>query len=1559
MALIFTNGFEGFDDTEADPNAANDGWSMGNAGAFNRDWTEWDQALAVRTGAKSGARNTLGSQTIYRAITSSTQFEVIFYFGIRRPNGMESDVDCLIQIDDGGAVQAMMSQEPAHKPNAGFEIHFNANNTGGGATENYLNLSYVKDGGAVIPFHSEQMTLVFPASGQTEWYGFKIQVSNDLIRIYTDLTDSGEFTLIQVLVNQNYITSAFDTFRINLGANVTNGIFDDITLNTFSELSLTETNDFIIYDEDEGSGTTIEVQLWNYNQFMDAIGQATFKLREADQDSYNALLGWRGKKLVVYDSTNNVVMFRGSVEEIHTEDLYDLKFILKQKQNIYARREATLDFAQPLKADLTDVSINTSISTTQLTDTAAVFSTPAEALDNGEYGVVIVPDGTPAFSTQGVDEGGLSTVEGTGIQIDSGDAEDNINTDDENYIFINNPTGGTSTEITMLGTYSGTRTNVTDITVFIRYQAHEIITSGVNFTQVLQVQIYNYTTAQYDDIGVAPNSPNTYDRGTFGWHAPHEVTVEFIGDYTDYIKAADDEFKVRLTMELSATATYFLRIQYIEVKFYTNPFYDGTAFPITTVNSDTLLTVTGNPTGSGVDTGDGYSIGKINTEVLADLTTEHPFGISTDIDAGLTLYTAAKFGTQTVETWQALLAIAKREQAVIYYRDSSNTLTITKKANLSAPTITLTDVKGEIYECRFLDVQLKNLEQYNSAEVTGASYKRGETEVKIFQKTGFTGSVSNRVLRISDDTIYSNTEALERANGELALTQDRNPNFRIEFNSQLFTFYVGLLVNVVYKGVTYSSLPIKAISVTHSGTNQTRQILEVGWSGTPANRRQIDRTNKIQRSILKLNKSVQARTVGIVTGISGSHDHDHDALTNFAQNEHFTEASIDHTAIQNIGSLTHAELDSQLNAFNGIFLERFNALVTSNGAVITMTLTEVNAANLTMVFSDGHTTLDVTPGKTIALTAGTDASPQVNYIYILQSGKVLAKDTTGWPAGEHIKVGIFFVPSAGFVQTNNVYMNQNINDGTDTSVKQGHFSDMNTRMRLYGADYFSGIDPAGTSDYLTIAAGNVEFKSTAGVIYQMHAHAFGAVDTSGGDLILVKNWSGDAYHDITDLFDIVDDSTGTTLNNKWFTLVIWGISNKAGELDYIVINLPSGSYVTQAFATEDVNGYTDFSIPREFNIDSTTGFLIAAIVVKKAATWSFGATKDLRGIKASIAVAGGTGTGITDHGSLTGLADDDHTQYVTKAGSVTQLSDVGGAGSGTIISAAERAALHAAVTRASLFLATTDDVVFKEIRANGGIIKIYSTEAGKTDWRLSLNSLDADNMSVYNWDDGLAAYGNLRLGRNDASGPYVDGNTGYFYTDQLRSFSDTDHRIELDAAADEMHFYSGDNAGDNFFKMQMASATDDWPNLRSNADGEGVIGHSAVDLKAVYALNIYKNGVPLDEHDDLAIIDAMEVKKNPDGSIFKNRNNDSIIDSMSCPEFMRAKLMTITYDYDSEGKKIEGSGRNVWHGEYSNSLRHIDDLALGGVKKIHQLLKDQQETILLLIDRINLLENNN
>jgi len=238
---------------------------------------------------------------------------------------------------------------------------------------------------------------------------------------------------------------------------------------------------------------------------------------------------------------------------------------------------------------------------------------------------------------------------------------------------------------------------------------------------------------------------------------------------------------------------------------------------------------------------------------------------------------------------------------------------------------------------------------------------------------------------------------------------------------------------------------------------------------------------------------------------------------------------------------------------NGSFQETFNALVTATGGVVTMSLEQSGTGDLTMNFSDGETVLDCTPAATCTLTAGTDASPTTNYVYIPQSTKALTCDTTSFPTNaEHIKVGFFLVPSAAYVESDGVYINQNWNDHFSGTDSMGHLLHIAERSRRDAAYYFSGVGPNGTDDaaassYFDYVSGTeAYFKSTAGVIYQMHRHTIGAKDTRTDDIHVV-NWSGTSYNPINDITDITADSGGNSLTNKFFNLVFWGVGNKTGE----------------------------------------------------------------------------------------------------------------------------------------------------------------------------------------------------------------------------------------------------------------------------------------------------------------------------------------------------------------------------------------------------------------------------
>ncbi len=327
--------------------------------------------------------------------------------------------------------------------------------------------------------------------------------------------------------------------------------------------------------------------------------------------------------------------------------------------------------------------------------------------------------------------------------------------------------------------------------------------------------------------------------------------------------------------------------------------------------------------------------------------------------------------------------------------------------------------------------------------------------------------------------------------------------------------------------------------------------------------------------------------------------------------------TIEGVPIEN-GEVDGRNVADLLAFFNGTFIESFDALVTSDGATVTMSLEQTGGGDLTMQFSDGQTTLDCTPAATIGPTTGSDASPTGNFIYVPQSTKVLTKSTADWPSAEHIKIAYLLVPSPGYVQTNGAYVNHNTNDHAKGTDNQGHLSHMTERLRSQSA-----IHKSGAALTMTIGGGaTVDVAVTSGIIYQMHKHATPALDTATGDAVLVINQNGVAYDDVTNLETLTNDATGAAVK-KYFNWTFVGVGNKGGEYSPLMMNLPTGSYNQLASAEADVSGFDVLTIPGEFSGDSQTGFLIARVTMSLiGGTWAHVSTVDLRGATPQTVVGG-------------------------------------------------------------------------------------------------------------------------------------------------------------------------------------------------------------------------------------------------------------------------------------------------------------------------------------------------
>jgi len=321
------------------------------------------------------------------------------------------------------------------------------------------------------------------------------------------------------------------------------------------------------------------------------------------------------------------------------------------------------------------------------------------------------------------------------------------------------------------------------------------------------------------------------------------------------------------------------------------------------------------------------------------------------------------------------------------------------------------------------------------------------------------------------------------------------------------------------------------------------------------------------------------------------------------------------------------------NFWNGTFRESFEFKVSVSGATITGTFTPKNGnVDTTMILSDGFSLLDTSPGATVELIAGTDTIPQMNYVYIPQSTKVLTVSTSGFPATEHIRVAEVFLQSAANTLSLGALKNHNFNDHIQGSDNQGHLTHITERLRTLHATWDSGTEGSAIG-----LPANLYVQVTGGVVYQLHKQQFPSSSMPTDDIHIINDFTT-PYLTLTDLKGITSDALGTSLGDSSFSLVIWGVANKTGERSHIMCNLPIGTYSknTPELAISDSLGNSVYTIPRAFR---GTGFLIARFTFKINNTvWTLEDTEDLRG-KSPNTSAGGISGGGSLITSFLGLLD--------------------------------------------------------------------------------------------------------------------------------------------------------------------------------------------------------------------------------------------------------------------------------------------------------------------------------
>jgi hypothetical protein len=172
-------------------------------------------------------------------------------------------------------------------------------------------------------------------------------------------------------------------------------------------------------------------------------------------------------------------------------------------------------------------------------------------------------------------------------------------------------------------------------------------------------------------------------------------------------------------------------------------------------------------------------------------------------------------------------------------------------------------------------------------------------------------------------------------------------------------------------------------------------------------------------------------------------------------------------------------------------------------------------------------------------------------------------------------------------------------------------------------------DSTGNDGAYTVASTN--YSAPDFVITVSETIPSATADGTIGDIIIVINEST-GQRTTTNLNDITSYSDGSSIpNNEWFSIVVWGIRNKSGEPSWLVCNLPSDGYNSEAGAIADGLNHSNYTIPDAYN---GVGFLIARFTMRKIVsgfTYNAGsAFQDLRKSFPNTLAGGGGSTGLTE-----------------------------------------------------------------------------------------------------------------------------------------------------------------------------------------------------------------------------------------------------------------------------------------------------------------------------------------
>jgi hypothetical protein len=315
---------------------------------------------------------------------------------------------------------------------------------------------------------------------------------------------------------------------------------------------------------------------------------------------------------------------------------------------------------------------------------------------------------------------------------------------------------------------------------------------------------------------------------------------------------------------------------------------------------------------------------------------------------------------------------------------------------------------------------------------------------------------------------------------------------------------------------------------------------------------------------------------------------------------------------------------------NGSILEDHEVNIVKTPTTTSLQVVEFgsNRGFLSILLNQEYTKF-IAPSQ-ILLTNGTDTLPATNYVYINTSG-VLEKSLTGFPtAVQFAPVATIVLQSAATANTYGPYKVHAWTDHLADSKGQGHLSHINKWIRNRPALWKSGIV---FSSVIGTAQATIPVAYSSGVASQLHLHNFPTFNTATGSSLWGINNLVTPYARRTSLSPAINtDSLGGSIgNNKYYTLVLWGVVSERDADCKVMFNLPSGSYTNVTDALNDINKYNNYTIPDDY---IGTGILLTQITLQRTTSTVqiiSSSVKDLRGLFPASGGGGGTvgGSGIS------------------------------------------------------------------------------------------------------------------------------------------------------------------------------------------------------------------------------------------------------------------------------------------------------------------------------------------